>query len=169
MGFMSKKKIPVTPAIRALRAAGVAFEEHLYDYEDKGGTKKSAQALGVDEHCVVKTLIMEDEHKHPLVVLMHGDRQVSAQALARQLGRKSIRPCAPEVAEKHSGYQVGGTSPFGRRKEMPVYAERSLLDLPRIYINGGKRGFLVSLDPDEAVRVLGAQVVDVAVVAASSR
>jgi Cys-tRNA(Pro) deacylase len=151
---MSKDKTPVTPAVRALRAAGIAFTDHLYAYEEKGGTAVSARELGVDEHCVVKTLIMEDERKNPLVVLMHGDLQVSTKELARLMGVKSVVPCTRDTALKHSGYQVGGTSPFGTRKQMPVYLEETVLDLSRIYINGGKRGYLVGIDPKEIVRVL---------------
>ncbi|HLO26145.1 MAG TPA: Cys-tRNA(Pro) deacylase [Geobacteraceae bacterium] len=151
---MSKDKPPVTPAVRALRAAGIAFTDHPYAYEEKGGTAVSARELGVDEHCVVKTLIMEDERKNPCIVLMHGDRQVSTKELARIMGVKGIAPCTPETALKHSGYQVGGTSPFGTRKIMPVYMEETILDLPRIYINGGKRGYLVGIAPQDAVRLL---------------
>lgn len=154
-------KFPVTPAIRTLRAAHVAFEQHLYDYVERGGTAASARELEVDEHRVVKTLVMEDEKKTPLVVLMHGDREVSTKNLARHLGVKTISPCAPATADRHSGYQVGGTSPFGTRKKMPVYMQTSILALDRIYINGGKRGFLVSLDPRDAQAVLGAELVDV--------
>lgn len=151
---MSKEKTPVTPAIRLLREKKVAFTPHLYEYEEKGGTPVSARALGVDEHCVVKTLVMEDEEKNPLIVLMHGDRQVSTKELARRLGVKSISPCPPPVADRHSGYQVGGTSPFATRRTMPVYVEETILELPKIYINGGKRGFLIGLDPREVVRLL---------------
>lgn len=151
---MSKEKTPVTPAVRMLRAAGVSFTEHPYAYEEKGGTAVSARELGVDEHSVVKTLIMEDERKNPLIVLMHGDRQVSTKELARVAGVKSIAPSAPETALKHTGYLVGGTSPFGTRKHMPVYMEETIPELPRIYINGGKRGFLVGLDPRDVVRLL---------------
>ncbi len=151
---MAKDKNPVTPAIRVLRAAKVDFTEHPYEYEEKGGTAVSARELGVDEHAVVKTLIMEDERKNPLVVLMHGDRQVSTKELARTIGVKTIVPCAPETALKHSGYLVGGTSPFGTKKAMPVYLEETILELPKIYLNGGKRGFLVGLDPQEVVRLL---------------
>jgi Cys-tRNA(Pro) deacylase len=156
-------KHPVTLAIRALRAAGVAFEPHLYAWEPGGGTRASAEALGVDEHAVVKTLIFEDDQARPLCVLMHGDREVSAKNLARAIGTKSVGPCRPEVADRHSGYQVGGTSPFGLRRAMPVYLQRSILDLPRIYINGGARGLLVALDPREVERVLAPTLVDVAV------
>mgnify|MGYP001044997535 CR=1 FL=1 len=151
---MSREKAPVTQAVRMLRSAGAEFSEHLYQYEDKGGTRVSARELGVDEHWVVKTLVMEDERRNPMVVLMHGDRQVSTKELARTIGVKAVSPCSPEVASRHSGYLVGGTSPFGMRKAMPVYMEESILDLPRIYLNGGKRGFLVGLDPAEAVRLL---------------
>ncbi len=155
-------KHPVTMAIRTLRAANVAFEPHLYAWEPHGGTAASAAALGVDEHAVIKTLIFEDDGKRPLCILMHGDREVSAKNLARVIGVKSVAPCAPEVADRHSGYQVGGTSPFGLRRAMPVYMERSILELPRIYINGGTRGFLVAIDPREAQRVLQPTLVDVA-------
>lgn len=156
-------KHPVTMAIRTLRAAGVPFVPHTYAWEPHGGTAASAAALGVDEHRVVKTLIFEDDRKQPLCVLMHGDREVSAKNLARTIGVKAVGPCAPEVADRHSGYQIGGTSPFGLRRAMPVYLERSILDLPRIYINGGARGFLVELDPKDAARVLAPTLVDVAI------
>jgi Cys-tRNA(Pro) deacylase len=147
-----------------LRKHGVVFAEHPYRYEERGGTRVSARELGVDEHVVVKTLVMDDEAKQPLIVLMHGDREVSTKQLARQLGRKSVAPCAPAVAERHTGYQVGGTSPFGTRRPLPVFVERTILDLERIYVNGGRRGFLVSVAPGELVRVLGATPVDVAIV-----
>ena len=150
-------------AIRALRAANVAFEPHLYTWEPHGGTRASSEALGVDEHAVVKTLIFEDESRKPLCILMHGDREVSAKQLARIIGCKSVAPCTPEVADRHSGYQVGGTSPFGLRRAMPIYMERSIVDLPTIYINGGARGFLVAIDPREAARVLAPTLVDVAI------
>ena len=153
----------VTQAERVLRAHGVAYTEHPYRYEEKGGTRVSARELGVDEHAVVKTLVMEDEAGAPLVVLMHGDREVSVKALARQLGRKTIAPCKPEVAQRHSGYQVGGTSPLGTRKAMPVYVERTILDLPRIYVNGGSRGFLVGLDPKALAALAQATPVDAAI------
>jgi Cys-tRNA(Pro) deacylase len=139
------------------------FGEHPYRYEERGGTRVSARELAVDEHAVVKTLVMEDEAKQPLIVLMHGDREVSTKQLARQIGRKSVAPCLPAVAERHTGYQVGGTSPFGTRKPLPVYVERTILDVDRIYINGGRRGFLVSMAPSEIVRVLAATPVDVAI------
>jgi len=160
---MAKEKIPVTPAIRMLRAEKVAFSEHLYPYEAKGGTAVSARELGVDEHAVVKTLIMEDERKNPLVVLMHGDCQVSTKELARIMGVKLVTPCTPDAAGRHSGYLVGGTSPFGTKKLLPVYMEESILSLPKIYLNGGKRGFLVGLEPAEVVRVLKPVLVSVAI------
>jgi Cys-tRNA(Pro) deacylase len=156
-------KHPVTMAIRALRAGGVAFEPLLYAWEAHGGTRASAEALGVDEHMVIKTLIFEDHARRPLCVLMHGDREVSSKQLARLIGAKTVGPCAPHVADRHSGYQVGGTSPFGLRNPMPVYMERSIVDLPRIYINGGARGFLVAIDPREARRLLSPTLVDVAI------
>ncbi len=156
-------KAPSTPATRLLRERGVAYTEHLYRYEEKGGTRVSARELGVDEHAVVKTLVMEDEEGRPLVVLMHGDREVSTQALARQIGCRSIRICKPEVANRHSGYQVGGTSPLGTRKAMPVHVERSILGLERIYVNGGSRGFLVGISPRDLAAILSPTPVDVAV------
>ncbi len=151
---MAKNKTPITPAIRLLRNEKVSFEEHTYDYEDRGGTAVSARELGVDEHSIIKTLVMEDENKQPLVVLMHGDLEVSTKKLARLLGVKNIVPCSPETANKHTGYLVGGTSPFGTRKSMPVYMEQTIAELPKIYINGGKRGFLVILDPQDVMRLL---------------
>jgi len=157
-------KHPVTMAIRALRAAKVAFEPHLYTWEPHGGTRASSEALGVAEHSVIKTLIMEDERKQPLCVLMHGDREVSTKQLARVIGVKTITPCAPEVADRHSGYQVGGTSPFGLKRAMPVYMQQTILELPIIYINGGARGFLVAIDPREAQRVLAPTLVDAATI-----
>lgn len=160
---MAKVKSPVTAAIRVLRQAGVAFGEHPYNYEEKGGTAVSARELGVPEQSVVKTLIMEDERKEPLVVLMHGDLQVSTKELARAIGAKSVAPCSPDTAQRHSGYLVGGTSPFGTRKRMPVYLEESILALPLIYINGGSRGFLVSIKPSELVRVLNPVLVKVGI------
>lgn len=160
---MAKEKLPVTPAVRVLRAHGVTFTDHPYPYEERGGTAVSARELGVDEHAVVKTLIMEDEAKHPLVVLMHGDLKVSTKELARAIGVKTIQPCNPDTANRHSGYQVGGTSPFGTRKEMPVYVEQSILALPRIYINGGRRGYLVGIDPADAVRILKPTIVTVGI------
>ena len=153
---------PVTLAVRVLRQNKVEFTPYIYVWEARGGTRASAEHLGVDEHAVVKTLIFEDDAKKPLCILMHGDREVSAKNLARQIGVKSVAPCQPQVADRHSGYQVGGTSPFGLRRAMPVYCERSIVSLPRIYINGGARGFLVGIDPAELVRVLAPTLVDVA-------
>jgi Cys-tRNA(Pro) deacylase len=144
-----------------LKANRIAYTEHEYEYVEHGGTEVSANALGVPEHHVVKTLVMQDEDAKPLIVLMHGDRKVSTKNLARQAGRKRIEPCRPEVAQRHSGYQVGGTSPFGTKKRMPVYLERSILALPKIYINGGRRGFLVGIDPGVLNR-LGPRLVDAA-------
>ena len=145
---MSKDRhVSETPATAWLRRNGVAFSEHVYDYVDHGGTAESARRLGVDEHLVVKTLVMEDENGRPLLVLMHGDRSVSTKTLVRELRRKRIEPCAPAVAQRHSGYQIGGTSPFGTRKTIPVYVEASVLDLATIYINGGRRGYLVGIAP----------------------
>ena len=160
---MSQDKYPVTPAIRVLRQHKIDFSHHPYEYEDRGGTAVSARELGVDEHCVIKTLIMEDEAKNPLIVLMHGDREVSTKNLARQLGVKTITPCTPEAANRHSGYMVGGTSPFGTRKAMPAYVEASILDLGTIYINGGKRGYLVGIPASCLSQILAAKPVDVAV------
>ena len=151
-----------TPATQWLRRQGVAFGEHVYDYVEHGGTAVSAASLGVNEHAVVKTLVMEDESGRPLIVLMHGDRKVSTKNLARQIGRKRIEPCMPEVAQRHTGYQVGGTSPFGTRKLLPVFVERSVLALPLIYINGGRRGYLLSIAPDVLTATLGATPVDCA-------
>ncbi len=156
-------RIPSTPATRLLREKGVAYSEHPYRYEERGGTAVSARELGVDEHAVVKTLVMEDDAGAPLVVLMHGDREVSTKALARQLGRRSVQICKPEVAQRHTGYLVGGTSPFGTRKGMPVFVERSVLGLERIYVNGGSRGFLVGIAPADLARVLSPTPVDVAI------
>jgi len=154
--------VSATPAIHFLRKHGVAFSEHPYRYEEHGGTRVSSRELGVDEHAVIKTLVMQDEAKRPLLVLMHGDREVSTKQLARQLDRKTVEPCDPAVAQKHTGYTVGGTSPFGTRKALPVYVERSVLELERIYINGGRRGLLVSIAPAELVRVLEAVSVEAA-------
>jgi len=156
-------KAPSTPATRLLRERSVSYTEHLYRYEERGGTAVSARELGLDEHAVVKTLVMEGDAGEPLVVLMHGDREVSTKALARHLGRKSVAICRPEVASRHSGYQVGGTSPFGTRRKMPVLVERTVLALPRIWLNGGSRGFLVGIDPADLVRLLGATPVDAAI------
>ena len=160
---MAKEKMPATAAIRVLRAAGAAYTGHPYDYEEKGGTAVSARELGVDEHCVVKTLVMEDDRKRPLIVLMHGDRQVSTKELARSIGAKSVTPCSPEAANRHSGYAVGGISPFGTRHTMPVYMEETILDLPKIYINGGRRGFLVGMRPADVARILSPVAVRVAI------
>jgi Cys-tRNA(Pro) deacylase len=151
-----------TAALRALRRAKVSFEEHRYRYEEKGGASHSAEVLGVDEHVVIKTLVFETDARDPLIVLMHGDRTVSTKQLARAIGVKSTRPCAPEVAERHTGYRVGGTSPFGLRKPMPIYAEASIFELDRIYINGGQRGLLVSLSPRHVEDLLEPEKVDVA-------
>lgn len=155
-------KYPMTPAIRMLRDAGVEFEPHLYDYVERGGTKHSAAALGVPEHAVVKTLVMETDERRPFVVLMHGDCEVSTKQLARQLGVKSVQPCDPSKAQKQTGYMVGGTSPFGTRSLLPVYVERTIFELSRIYINGGKRGFLVSIDPQALRRLLPFEEVEAA-------
>ncbi|CAN7484315.1 Cys-tRNA(Pro) deacylase [Trinickia sp. LjRoot230] len=160
---MSKEKhISETPATQLLRRHGVSFGEHPYDYIEHGGTAESATQLGVDEHHVVKTLVMEDEHAKPLIVLMHGDRTVSTKNLARQIGVKRIEPCKPEVASRHSGYLVGGTSPFNTKKAMPVYVEASILALERIYVNGGRRGYLVSLAPSVLSALLNARPVQCA-------
>jgi Cys-tRNA(Pro) deacylase len=160
---MTTEKMPVTAAIRVLRAAGAVYSEHPYDYEEKGGTAVSARELGVDEHSVVKTLVMEDDRKKPLIVLMHGDREVSTKELARAIGTKSVAPCSPEGAHRHSGYTVGGISPFGTRHPMPIYMEGTILDLPKIYINGGRRGFLVGISPSDLVRILSPTAVRVAI------
>ncbi len=154
---------PVSMAVRVLRQHRVDFTPHLYAWEAHGGTAASARHLAVDEHLVIKTLIFEDEAKKPLCILMHGDREVSARNLARQIGAKSVAPCAPAVADRHSGYQVGGTSPFGLKRAMPIYFEKGIAELPRIYINGGARGFLVGIDPAELVRVLKPTPVEVAI------
>jgi Cys-tRNA(Pro) deacylase len=160
---MSRKtKTPVTPAIRLLKQAKVPYEECFYGYVEHGGTAVSARELGVDEHAVVKTLVMEDDEKRPLIILMHGDCSVSTKNLARAIGAKQVQPCDPAVAEKHSGYRVGGTSPFGTRKRLPVYVQETILELERIYINGGQRGFLVAISPGDLVRVLQPVAVDVA-------
>jgi Cys-tRNA(Pro) deacylase len=154
---------PITPAVRLLRENGVEFEPHLYEYVEHGGTRHSAEALGVDEHAVVKTLVMETDAKRPLIVLMHGDREVSTKNLARRLGVKSVHPCDFARAQKYTGYLVGGTSPFGTRTKLHVYAERTIFELPEIYINGGKRGFLVAIDPKVLREVLQAEEVEVAI------
>ncbi|MDO9515052.1 MAG: Cys-tRNA(Pro) deacylase [Syntrophales bacterium] len=151
---MAKEKIPSTPAIRTLKENGVTFTLRAYKYEDRGGTEVAARELGCDEHQTVKTLVMEDEHKKPFIILMHGDRQVSTKNLARAIGTKGVTPCDPALAQKHTGYMVGGTSPFGIRKAMPIYAEESILDLPKIFINAGHRGLLAEMDPVEMARII---------------
>ena len=156
------KHVSETPATQWLRAQRIAFTEHPYDYLEHGGTAESARQLGVDEHGVVKTLVMQDDKAQPLVVLMHGDRQVSTKNLARAIGVKSVEPCKPEVAQRHSGYLVGGTSPFGLRKAMPVFVEQSVLALPKIHINGGRRGFLVGIEPSVLTDRLDARPVNCA-------
>ena len=155
---MGKKTphVSETPATRLLRRAGVAFSEHVYDYVERGGTSESARQLGVDEHSVVKTLVMQDDQARPLIVLMHGDREVSTKSLARALAVKSVEPCTAGVAERASGYQLGGTSPFATRKAMPVYVEATILALERIHLNGGRRGYLIGIAPQVLVDVLGA-------------
>ena len=154
-----------TPATQWLRRERIAFTEHVYDYVDHGGTAESARQLGVTEHEVVKTLVMQDDKARPLIVLMHGDRQVSTKNLAREIGVKSVEPCKPEVAQRHSGYLVGGTSPFGLKREMPVYVEATVLELPRLLINGGRRGFLVGIEPAVLSGALGARAVHCALAA----
>lgn len=166
MPAMSKSPhVSETPATRWLRERNLAFSEHPYAYEEHGGTGVSARELGVDEHAVVKTLVMEDEASAPLIVLMHGDCKVSTKALAREIGVKRIAPCTPDVAQRHSGYQIGGTSPFGLRKPLRVYVEASVLELPRVYINGGRRGYLVGIDPAVLVESLAAMPVHCALAA----
>ena len=162
---MAKKHphVSETPATQWLRTAGVPFTAHVYDYVDHGGTAESARQLGWPEASVVKTLVMQNERAEPLTVLMHGDRQVSTKNLARAIGVKGVEPCKPEVAQRHSGYLVGGTSPFGTRKAMPIYVESSVLDLPEILINGGRRGYLLAIDPKRLVSVLGARLVQCAI------
>lgn len=157
------KHVSETPATQWLRAAGIAFTEHVYDYVDHGGTAESARQLGWPEHAVVKTLVMQNEHAEPLIVLMHGDRQVSTKNLARAIGAKSVEPCKPEVAQRHSGYLVGGTSPFGTRKSLPVYVEATVLALPSLLINGGRRGYLVAVSPQVLTDALGARPVHCAI------
>lgn len=163
---MSKPTSPSTPATRLLRERGIVFSEHFYRYEDRGGTRVSARELNVAEHAVVKTLVMEDDEHRPLIVLMHGDREVSTKQLARLIGAKSVAPCKPDMANRHTGYLVGGTSPFGTRKSLPVYLERTILDLPLVYINGGSRGFLLGIAPRDIVVVLAPTLVDVGLEAA---
>ena len=156
-------RAPSTNATRLLKAAGIPYTEHLYRYEDRGGTAVSARELGVDEHAVIKTLLFEDDQKRPFIILMHGDREVSLKELARQTGSRSVQPCKPEVADRHSGYQVGGTSPFGTKKPLPVCAEGTIFELDRIWINGGSRGFLLGLDPADLDKVLRIQRVSAAI------
>lgn len=158
---MKHEHAPETPATAFLRKHGIAHSDHLYAYEEHGGTRVSARELGVEEHHVVKTLVMEDEAARPLIVLMHGDHKVSTKELARQAGCKKVAPCKPEDAQRHTGYMVGGCSPFGTKKALPVYVEKTILDLARIYINGGRRGYLVGIDPQEIVRVLKPKAVEV--------
>jgi Cys-tRNA(Pro) deacylase len=160
---MASDREPATNAVRALRAAGIAFEGHPYRYEEHGGTRVSARELGVDEHQVVKTLVMEDEQARPVLVLMHGDLEASTKALARHIGVKRVTPCSPRDAHRHTGYQVGGISPFGTLRRLPVYMEQTIAALPRMYVNGGRRGYLVSLDPQDALRLLDAELVAVGV------
>jgi Cys-tRNA(Pro) deacylase len=160
---MSKSiDFPITPAIRVLREHKVAFTPHLYDYLERGGTAHSAASLGVDEHIVIKTIVLEDDAKKPLICLQHGDREVSTKNLARAIGVKTITPCAPDAANRFTGYMVGGTSPFGCKRQIPIYLERSIAALPLLYINGGKRGFLVSMPSTELLRVLSPTLVDAA-------
>jgi Cys-tRNA(Pro) deacylase len=159
---MKKVHVSETPATQFLKRAGVSFSEHPYDYVDHGGTAESARQLGVSEHEVVKTLVMQDDKAQPLIVLMHGDNQVSTKNLARAIGAKSVEPCKPEVAQRHSGYLIGGTSPFGTRKSMPVYVEATVLEMPRILINGGRRGYLVGIAPAVLVETVGARPVSCA-------
>jgi Cys-tRNA(Pro) deacylase len=160
---MSKEKIPSTPAILELKAKGADFSIHTYAYEEKGGTRVSSAKLGVDEHCVIKTLVMEDESAKPLIILMHGDKEVSTKALARFLGVKSIAPCKPDIAHKHTGYLVGGTSPFGTKKPLSIYMEKSIIDLQEILINAGARGLLAKMTPSELVHILKPREVSVAI------
>jgi Cys-tRNA(Pro) deacylase len=159
---MADKSMPVTNAIRVLRAHKVTWTDHPYAYEERGGTAVSARELGVPEHACIKTLIMEDDAKRPMIVLMHGDREVSTKSLARAIGVKSVQPCAPAVADRHSGYQVGGTSPFGTRRAMPVYMQRTIEELPYLYVNGGRRGYLVGMKPADLIRVLEPTLLDIA-------
>jgi Cys-tRNA(Pro) deacylase len=160
---MAKTDYPVTPAVRALRDKKIPFNTHLYDYKEHGGTRRSAEELGVDEHTVVKTLVMETDAREPLIVLMHGDAAVSTKELARVIGAKTVAPCSPDAAQKHTGYMVGGTSPFGTRKQLPVYAQKTIFDLANIFINGGKRGFLVEIAPRHLKSAFEVTEVDVAI------
>jgi len=160
---LARQDYPMTPAVRLLREKKIPFEPRLYDYEERGGTRRSSEALGVPEHSVIKTLVMQSSPREPLIVLMHGDCEVSTKQLARALGVKAVANCDAAVAQKHTGYQVGGTSPFGTRARLPVYAEKTIFDLPRIYINGGKRGFLVEMDPKDLRFALNVTEVEVAI------
>ncbi len=160
---MAKVDYPVTPAVRLLREKNIAFVPHLYDYKEHGGTRHSALSLGVDEHAVIKTIVMETDRCSPLIILMHGDCEISTKELARQLGVKNVAPCDPTLAQKHTGYLVGGTSPFGTRKSIPVYVEKTIFDLAIIYINGGKRGFLVSIAAEDLKKVLPVTEVEAAI------
>jgi Cys-tRNA(Pro) deacylase len=160
---LAKEKPPVTAAVRLLRSQKVNFSDHIYAYEEKGGTSVSSRELGLGEHSVIKTLVMEDDARQPLIILMHGDRSVSTKELARIISVKQVSPCSPDVAQKHTGYLVGGTSPFGTRRQMPVYMEESIASLECIYINGGKRGYLVGMKPSELIRVLNPVMVTVAI------
>ena len=160
--IMVKERTPVTPCILLLKKHAVPFHLHAYRYEDRGGAKASARELGVDEHLIIKTLVMENEGKTPLIILMHGDRQVSTKTLARALGVKSVAPCDPKVAERHTGYRVGGTSPFGTRKPLRIYMEASIAPLPRIFINAGNRGLLAEIAAADLIRVLNPTAVNVA-------
>ena len=153
---------PITQAIRVLREHKVSFTAHVYDYVERGGTEHSAASLGVDEHCVIKTIVLEDDQKQPLICLQHGDHEVSTKNLARARGCKNVGPCSPDTANRHTGYVVGGTSPFGTRKALPVYMQQTIAELPMIYINGGRRGFLVGMTPGEVQRVLKPILVDAA-------
>ncbi len=158
-----RKEIPVTSAVRFLNEQKMAFTPHFYSYEEHGGTGRAAQELGVDEHAVIKTLVMESDPRHAFIVLMHGDCEVSTKQLARALGVKQVTPCRPEVAQRHTGYQVGGISPFGTRTALPVYAESTIFSLPRLWINGGKRGFLIEISPQDLRAVLPVVEVNVAI------
>jgi Cys-tRNA(Pro) deacylase len=152
-----ERHVSATPATQWLREHGIAFTEHPYDYVERGGSAESARQLGLDEHAVIKTLVMQDERSSPLIVLMHGDRQVSTRQLAREIGVKQVEPCTGDAAQRHTGYQLGGTSPFATRKPLPVWVQRGVLELPRIWINGGRRGFLVALAPHILIEPLGAR------------
>jgi len=157
------RNLPATQALRLLKQSNVPFKAHLYRYEEHGGTKVAARELGIEEHAVVKTLVMEDDQRRPLVVLMHGDRRVSTRSLARLLGARWVTPCEPQVAQRHTGYLVGGTSPIGMKKPLPVYVESTILELPRIYINGGKRGLLVEMDPKDLASLVSVRLVNVGI------